>query len=608
MPDIDERLRAGLQRLAVPPDPSGAFERVVAKRAHRRLLRRLGTAALVVTVLAGTAAGTYALARVFGVGATAKRHLAGGSNLPGNGKIAFVRSFETADSGSTAAVYVMEPDGTGLERLSSELPAAADLRWSLDGTRLAMAATPGSSSNGYTQIYVLNADDSDLTQLTRDPSSEDIDPAWSPDGEKIVFAKWSDDGTSSGLYVTGADGNGQTRLTDSARLDSSPAWFPDGSRILFKRDTEGVTQLFVVNADASGERALGAPSGGYIGSLELSPDGRKLVFTRLDPSFGQKNFEIFVANADGTGEARLTETAVPEGAPTWSPDGTSIAFVRAGDIYTMAADGSEVRRLTDSGSDGWPAWQALPTSTGTLIPSPQPTPSGAQSPPVEGTTTPLPDACNASTVTGDFDGDGVRDSAMVATDPCPPGPSGQPPQHYSLSVHWGNGASGSIDIPECAAAPDTLAPRCQALAASDLSGDGRDELVLLLENGPVSWMEAYELSESEAFGQQPVTVAPPGDLPDFPPGKPFVVHVGPDPLGSVTCRTTDTKQRQIIVSYSRVSDDHTMWQIHETVFVLDPGLNAPYGEVTVGTTNDRTAPVNPSGGAPPVEGNTCPGM
>jgi hypothetical protein len=136
-------------------------------------------------------------------------------------------------------------------------------------------------------------------------------------------------------------------------------------------------------------------------------------------------------------------------------------------------------------------------------------------------------------------------------------PSGQPPQHYSLSVHWGNGASGSIDMPECAGAPDTLAPRCQALAASDLSGDRRDELVLLLENGPVSWMEAYELSESEAFGQQPVTVAPPGDLPDFAPGKPFVVHVGTDPLGSVTCRTTDTKQRQIIVSYSRVSDDHT---------------------------------------------------
>ncbi|HEV8419868.1 MAG TPA: DPP IV N-terminal domain-containing protein [Actinomycetota bacterium] len=377
MQDIDERLRAGLERLAEPPDPSSAFERVVARKARRRWLRRLGTAALVVTVLAGTATGTYALARVFGVGAT-KRPPAGGSNLPTNGKIAFVRVFETADSWSSVAVHVMEPDGTGLERVSSELPAAADLSWSPDGTRLAMAAAQGSSPNDYMQIYVLNADGSDLTQLTHDPSSEDIDPAWSPDGEKIVFAKWSDDGTSSGLYITGVDGNGQTRLTDSASLDSSPAWFPDGSGILFKRDTMGVTQLFLVNADGTGKRALEAPSGGYIGSLELSPDGRKLVFTRLDPSFGQKNFDIFLANTDGTGEARLTETAVPEGAPTWSPDGTRIAFVRAGDIYTMAADGSDVRRLTDSGSDGWPAWQALPSSTGTLVPSPQPTPSAAR--------------------------------------------------------------------------------------------------------------------------------------------------------------------------------------------------------------------------------------
>jgi TolB protein len=82
------------------------------------------------------------------------------------------------------------------------------------------------------------------------------------------------------------------------------------------------------------------------GSPSWSPDGRRIAFY----SERDGNAEIYVMNADGTGVARLTDSAADEGYPAWSPDGRSIAFDsdREGnfDIYAMDADGSNVRRLT----------------------------------------------------------------------------------------------------------------------------------------------------------------------------------------------------------------------------------------------------------------------
>ena len=99
----------------------------------------------------------------------------------------------------------------------------------------------------------INADGSEERNLTRN-GSHDIDAAWSPDGQKIVFrtsrqGKWE-------LYVMNADGSGQRRLTRTAANESRPSWSPDGQKIAFTREAGHNFELYVMNADGTGQRRL----------------------------------------------------------------------------------------------------------------------------------------------------------------------------------------------------------------------------------------------------------------------------------------------------------------------------------------------------------------
>jgi Tol biopolymer transport system component len=597
LPGIDERLTRELERLgevgAGGSDPERAFDRIAAKKVRRRLARRVEAASLVIVVLAATAAGSYGLVKVLGLG-KAGSHPAGSTEGPINRKIAFVRSSEVANAQTVAAVYAINQDRTGLQKLTPDEESIADLAWSPDGTRLAMVASQGSNgtSNGYPQIYVMNADGSDLTQLTRDPSSQYLDPAWSPDGTRIVFARWSDDGISSGLYLISADGDGETRVTDSAALDSSPSWFPDGSALLFKRDIEGQTQLMVVKTNGTGERpvplsvfaghALDIPAAGYVGSAALSPDGAKILLTRLDPSFGQKNFDIFVANLDGTGEARLTRTAVPEGEAAWSPDVKQIAFSREGDIYAMRGDGTDLRQLTDTGNDSWPAWQRAPEAGPTVVTptAVTPAPSAVPSPSASLGT----DACTAqeSAATGDFDGDGMKDTAVI-------GPSSCFEQRTPITTPWalqlksGNGA-GLWPMPECSA------ESCRVLGAGDVNGDGVDELAVAVEQGAsTQFVEFFEVPLGPN-GPQPVVVSPPG-ADGFPSGEPAKFPYG----GSVThYAALGCGELDVVSEVATLNADQTEWAVHVTNLHLD--ATGPSPRFTVVSTDDSTQKFDPDVG------------
>ena len=93
-------------------------------------------------------------------------------------------------------------------------------------------------------IYVMNADGSNQTRLTNNPSSE---PCFSPDGNKIAFASWSD----GEIYVMNADGSNQTRLTNNWVYDGEPCFSPDGTKIAFVSTRDGDGEIYVMNADGS---------------------------------------------------------------------------------------------------------------------------------------------------------------------------------------------------------------------------------------------------------------------------------------------------------------------------------------------------------------------
>lgn len=221
---------------------------------------------------------------------------------PDGKKIAFDRS---NPSDGNRDIYVMNADGTGLKRLTSDPSFDADPEWSPDGRKFAFYR------NG--DIYVMNASDaSGLTQLTSDGAH----PTWSPDGSRIAF--WSGRSGTWGVYAMNANGSGLTHITSDTMNASNPVWSPDGKSIAFQGDNG----IFVINPDGSNLRrvALGGQDPAW------SHDSRMIIY---------EWYRLRVINADGSGMTTRGNGFTP----AWSPIG-SIPHLPAASLTMEIAGGS----------------------------------------------------------------------------------------------------------------------------------------------------------------------------------------------------------------------------------------------------------------------------
>lgn len=286
----------------------------------------------------------------------------------------------------------IQPDGSRRRVVLEGDPLSfAQVAWSPDGTRIAYR-NPLAEDRG---IYMANSDGTEAVRLT--DGANDGWPTWSPDGTKIAFSSTRHDpnvgactstgdtdlGCPTDIYVMDADGSNVTRLTTSSGSEYQPVWSPDGTRIAFTHtlETWSPTAVYVMNADGTDARQVSSHDGGSDFAPSWSPDGSRLVFT----GFRYENTGIWIVAADGSNEHPIIgEDWYSVNDPVWSPDGKLIAFVgspNGGDaalddeLYLMRSDGTGVTQLVDvpgSGVSGEIAWQPIVGPSESLVPTESP--------------------------------------------------------------------------------------------------------------------------------------------------------------------------------------------------------------------------------------------
>ena len=259
------------------------------------------------------------------------------------GKIAF-----TSNVGGDNNIWLMNSNGTNQVKLTTDTASDAYPNLSRDGSKIAFV----SDRDGNQEIYSMNTVGAFETRLTDHPA-QDNSPAYNPAGTKIVFA--SNREGNYDIYIMDANGGAPpTRLTTNALNDGQPTFSHDGTKIFFVRLAANETDSHIYSMKVDGTEETPLTSGLFVlnGQPNVSRDGTKIVFssvrppTHIDP-------EIYVMNANGTGQTRITTAGGQDLEPVFSPNGSKIAFrsERTGtpEIFVMDANGATPERLTFGG-------------------------------------------------------------------------------------------------------------------------------------------------------------------------------------------------------------------------------------------------------------------
>jgi len=229
-------------------------------------------------------------------------------------------------------VYIMNSDGSGQTNLTNNPGHAGDPGTPFDGGPVFLPNGKIafiSQRDGDFEIYMMNSDGTDQTNLTNDPESADTDPSFSADGKKMVFRKCSILEGVCDFYVMNSDGSNQTLVAGNVGA-IFPVLSPDGRKIAFRQaDQAGKLEIFIMDVDGSDVTDLTDRLGRFVSEPAFLPDGR-IAFV----SNPARNDEIYVVNQDGTGRINLTNDPTAndgavDRAPSISADGKEMAFLKA---------------------------------------------------------------------------------------------------------------------------------------------------------------------------------------------------------------------------------------------------------------------------------------
>jgi Tol biopolymer transport system component len=276
-----------------------------------------------------------------------------------NGKIVFVKR-DTAPGDHLNDIWVMNADGTNQINLTNTPDVSENQpAFSSDGTKIAFNGPGIENQEGdiLSDIWVMDADGTNETNLTNTPDVSESQPTWEPSGAQLAFVRYHSscdmvpkppECTTSqpDIFVMDANGSSETNLTKSDAFETSPDWSPDGTKIAFSGVRNRGWEILTMDPDGQNETNLtGDAFDAYDEAPDWSPDSTKVVFMKQSQVGGCcEPWEIWAVNRDGSGDTNLTNHPRDDTYPSWSPDGLEITFSsnrdtssHQSDIYAMPA-------------------------------------------------------------------------------------------------------------------------------------------------------------------------------------------------------------------------------------------------------------------------------
>ena len=268
--------------------------------------------------------------------------------------IAETKIYFVSNRGSTKEIWQMDYDGANQKQLTRVSTMALSPHVSPDNSRVAFSSV----SNAEWQILMYSLEINRQVSFPR-YAGANLSPAWSSDGKQLAFS--SSRSGDAEIYSVDVTGGELHRLTNSRGPDVSPTWNPKtNAQIAWVSGRTGLPQIYTMSSD--GTNVVRMTDQGYAVSPSWSPNGQFLAFAWI------RNYgpgapgasDIYVLDVASKQWVQLTHDGGRNDFPSWSPDGRHIVFQsnRGGrtQIWSMLADGTQVRQLTNQGENTQPNW------------------------------------------------------------------------------------------------------------------------------------------------------------------------------------------------------------------------------------------------------------
>ncbi len=256
-------------------------------------------------------------------------------------------------AGGGADILTMNPDGSDPKQLTDDPSFDACPSFGPGGSLIAFC----SNRSGAFEIWLMDAaggQERPLTALEGNATFSDISPA----GQRVVFCG-SPKGAAEGdhdIWVVNVDGTGLAQLTKTpGEDDCNPAWSPDGSKVLFTSNRGGSPEVWVMDAAGQGAKQVTTGQGAGLEPPDWSPDGSSIAFIAQDA--------VWVSGVDGSAPRRLTQAPGTDQAPAWSPKGNEIVYRHldgeTGSLRIVSVGSGQSRAVPISaGNPLAPDWQS----------------------------------------------------------------------------------------------------------------------------------------------------------------------------------------------------------------------------------------------------------